>query len=245
MTMDREKREPSAYPQAGVASTCRSYGEYMDMFALDEEDLRGGAVLDVAGGASEFTARLREKGIEAAAADPFYEGAAEAVIAAAAEEIRVSSLKIESLKDVYDWSYYGSPSRHRSIRESSWARFADDFRREDAGRYYVAAKLPELPFEDGRFRTVLCSHFLFLYADSFGYEFHREAVEELLRVTEDGGEVRIYPLVTLKWELSPFVRDIMESVKGIAEAELIDGKLPFTPVASPVLRLRKRQKNQV
>ena len=73
-----DKRRPE-YPQTGVAVSCRSYREYMAMFALTEADLRRGAALDVAGGASSFTAALHARGIEAFAADPFYGGACQLI----------------------------------------------------------------------------------------------------------------------------------------------------------------------
>lgn len=239
--MTRESNRPlPAYPQTGVASTCRSYREYADMFALEESQLSEGSTLDVAGGASSFIARLREMGLRGIAADPFYEGDREAVLTAAAKEVEVSSSKISAMRNVYDWSYYGSPERHRQLREESFSRFAADFRSEDAGSRYVAASLPNLPFADGEFRTVVCSHFVFLYGDRFDQAFHRSALEEMLRVTQSGGEVRVYPLVDLNWEICPYIQNIMAWLNPTATAELVPGRLPFIPKPSPVLVLRKR-----
>lgn len=239
MTQEANRPLP-AYPQIGVASTCRSYREYVDMFGLEESQVFEGGVLDVAGGASSFVARLREMGARGVAADPFYAGDREKILAAAAKEVEVSSSKIQALRDIYDWSYYESPERHQRMREESFARFAADFRAEDAGSRYVAASLPSLPFADGEFRTVVCSHFLFLYGDRFDEDFHRRSLAEMLRVTRSGGEVRVYPLVDLNWDICPYIRDIMESLYPLAAAELIPGCLPFIPAPSPVLVLRKR-----
>jgi hypothetical protein len=236
---DKELLLPE-YPQAGVASTCRSYREYMAMFALREADLRRGPVLDVAGGASSFTARLSAMGVEAFAADPFYDGEREAVVAAARREAEEASAKVEALKHIYDWSFYESPERHRLMREEACREFAEHFLSEEGGRRYVAASLPRLPFADGFFHTVVCSHFLFLYGDRFDEAFHLGAVAEMLRVTAPGGEVRVYPLVTLQWKMSPIVEAIIENARGCADGEQVSGSLPFIPVESPVLRLRKR-----
>ncbi|MEK0312871.1 class I SAM-dependent methyltransferase [Cohnella sp. 56] len=192
-----------AYPQAGVASTCRSFEEYERMFGIDAGQLSGQKVLDVAGGASSFTAALCARGIDAYAADPFYAGSREEVIAAAEREIDTSSAKLAAMAHIYDWSYYGSPERHRRLREASHAMFAGHFRSAEGGGRYMAAGLPDLPFEDGTFGLAVCSHFLFLYAEQFGEAFHAAALRELLRVTRPGGEVRIYPLVTLSWEPGP------------------------------------------
>ncbi|MFB9280158.1 class I SAM-dependent methyltransferase [Cohnella cellulosilytica] len=236
--MTNEKALP-AYPQTGVASTCRSFDEYCAMFGLKTADLQG-PVLDVAGGASSFTAQLHARGIKALAADPFYEGNVEEIVTTGYREIEIASAKIASLAASYDWSYYGSPERQREIRERSMALFAEDFRKEDSRTRYFAAALPDLPFADNTFELVLCSHFLFLYADAFGEEFHTAAVRELLRVLRPGGELRIYPLVSLKWEPYPFLDGLIGALESAAEHEFLPTGLPFTPVRSPLLRLVKK-----
>ncbi|MBO9599507.1 MAG: class I SAM-dependent methyltransferase [Cohnella sp.] len=231
--------KPLAYPQTGVANTCRAFKEYEAMFRLTEADWLAGPVLDVAGGGASFTAHLRGIGIEAYAADPFYAGLTEQVIAEAAKEIEVSSAKIAAGAGAYDWSFYGSPEQHRKLREESLRRFAEDFRSEGARERYVAAALPNLPFADNAFSLVVCSHFLFLYADAFDERFHTAAIEELLRVLKPGGQLRIYPLVTLKWEPIPYLTDLIDRVAGRAKAELVPTGLPFTPTPSSLLRLVK------
>lgn len=231
--------KPPAYPQTGVANTCRAFKEYEAMFRLTEADWLAGPVLDVAGGGSSFTAHLRGIGIEAYAADPFYAGLTEQVIADAEKEIEVSSAKIAASAGSYDWSFYGSPEQHRKLREQSLMRFAEDFRSEGARERYVAASLPSLPFADNAFSLVVCSHFLFLYADAFDERFHTAAIEELLRVLKPGGQLRIYPLVTLKWEPIPYLPKLIDRVAGRAKTELIPTGLPFTPTRSSLLRLVK------
>jgi len=237
--MEKRKQLP-AYPQAGVASTCRSFDEYCAMFGLDPSSLEG-PVLDVAGGASSFTAALRAKGISAVAADPFYGGLTEEVIDAGYREIQVSSAKIAAMKDAFDWSFYGSPERHRSIRERSMALFADDFRKSEKEEQtvYFPAALPSLPFPDDSFRLAICSHFLFLYAESFDRDFHVAAIGELLRVLRPGGELRVYPLVNLRWEPYPHLSDIVKEFEGVATHEFQPSGLPFTPTKSPLLRMVK------
>ncbi|WEK53156.1 MAG: class I SAM-dependent methyltransferase [Candidatus Cohnella colombiensis] len=231
--------KPPEYPQIGVASTCRSYEEYEAMFSLKEVDWSNQIVLDVAGGASSFTAQVIAKGARANAVDPFFAGLTEHVIEAARREIDVSSGKIAANADAYDWSFYGSPERHRSIRLQSLERFAEDFRQDLARERYVAASLPHLPFADNQFSFIVCSHFLFLYADQFGEEFHENALRELLRVLAPGGQLRIYPLVTLKWEYCEFIPNLIERLEGIAKFDFFPTKLPFMPIPSQVLQVVK------
>ncbi|WP_239617535.1 class I SAM-dependent methyltransferase [Cohnella mopanensis] len=228
-----------AYPQVGVASTCRSFEEYRAMFNLSETNWNAGPVLDVAGGASSFTAQLNAMGVSAYAADPYYEGLTESVIASGYREIEVSTAKLAAISDQFDWSFYGSLEQHRKLRERSLELFAEDFRKEDARSRYLAASLPNLPFETDTFGLVLCSHFLFLYADAFGEKFHADALAELIRVLRPGGELRIYPLVSLKWEPCSFISDILRELEDVAHAEYLPSGLPFTPVQSPLLRLVK------
>lgn len=239
MDNGNNQTRPPAYPQTGVASTCRDYREYEAMFGLTSAELGGGPVLDVAAGASSFTAHLRGLGIEAVAADPFYAGVTEQVIADAAKEIETSSAKLAAHAGAYDWSFYGSPERHRSLREQSLAAFAEDFRAAGAGERYVAAALPKLPFADGTFSLAVCSHFLFLYADTFGEQFHVDAIDELLRVLKPGGVLLVYPMVTLRWESVEFLPRLLEDMAGRAKASLLPSGLPFVPRPSPLLRLHK------
>jgi hypothetical protein len=67
----------------------------------------------------------------------------------------------------------------------------------------VPGELPRLPFDDGEFDLTLVSYLLFAYQDRFGYEFHRDSMLELMRVTR--GEVRIYPTVTFEAQPSEYI----------------------------------------
>ncbi|MFC4305483.1 class I SAM-dependent methyltransferase [Cohnella boryungensis] len=235
--MNKENALPE-YPQLGVATTCRSFDEYCAMFNVEPSHWAG-PVLDVAGGASSFTAQLRARGVAAMAADPFYEGLTDEAIAAGYREIDTSAAKIAAMSGMYDWSYYGSPEQQRLIREQSMALFAEDCRKDDAGSRYFAASLPNLPFESDKFERVVCSHFLFLYGEALGKSFHAAALPELIRVLRPGGELRVYPLVTLKWEKPAYLSELLSELEGVATWELLPTGLPFLPIPSPLLRLQK------
>ena len=230
------------YEQVGTAFTCRSFGEYVRMFALGDLPQPPGEVLDVAAGASSFTADAARRGIRAIAVDPRYRLPQEELVAEARTEIGVSTAKLERLKDLFDFSYYGSLERHRAGREASLEWFADDFaadRREGGGRY-IAGGLPHLPFEDDRFDLVLCSHFLFLYGEHFDVEFHEKGVFELIRVCRPGGEVRIYPLVTLGFKEYPQLGQLADRVRNMdCEVEFPESKLPFIPGSKRLMLIRK------
>jgi len=235
-------RDMSFYTQQGVAVTCRSFREYEAMFALGEAAIRRGPILDVAGGASSFAAEARARGAAVVAADPRYAKDADALYAEGALEIAASTAKLERAKERFDWSYYGSLEAHRANREASLERFAADYRAEAAAGSgaYVGAALPSLPFEDDAFALVLCSHFLFLYEEQFSYAFHREALQELYRVARPGGELRVYPLYTLRHERYPALDELIRSFEAEgAQAELLPSRLAFIPGSTRLLRIRK------
>jgi hypothetical protein len=228
------------YEQSGVAMTCRSYAEYERMFALGPLSAENGPILDVAAGASSFVAEACSKGIMAQAADPLYEMDAQSIRSHGAREIDISTQKLAGIRDVYDWSYYGDLERHRAMREQSLLKFTEDFRHNMRTGRYVAARLPELPFEDGAFKLVLCSHFLFLYLDQFDEDFHLQSINELLRVCREGGQVRIYPLRSLKWVVYPHLEQLISTLKGNGvRAQLVPSNLPFIPGSSELLCLKK------
>ena len=67
----------------------------------------------------------------------------------------------------------------------------------------MAGKLPRLPFADGKLDLALVFYLLFAYQDRFDYEFHRDSILEIMRVTR--GEARIYPTVTFEAQPSEYI----------------------------------------
>ena len=111
--------------------------------------------------------------------------------------------------DGFVWDHFHDPDHLGRCRLAAMRRFLADFEAGKAEGRYVTAALPDLPFEDGRFDLALVSHLLFLYSEQLDFEFHRAAVEELLRVAR---EVRIFPLLTLGRRPSPHVGPICTHV---------------------------------
>src|SRR5206468_3399002 len=101
----------------------------------------------------------------------------------------------------YRWSYYETPERMRDFRQRAYSTFLSDYTTHPDR--YIAGELPTLPFADGEFDVTLVSYFLFAYQERLTYEFHRESVLEIMRVTR--GEARIYPTVTFEAQPSEFI----------------------------------------
>jgi hypothetical protein len=160
------------------------------MFMLTDSDFRG-RLLDCPGGASSFTAQASDRGALVTAVDPVY-----AMPAADLQELimgepdRGSAHTVAGV-DRYRWDFYGDVEGHREMRKTSAAHFSRDI--EAHPERYVAASLPDLPFEDHQFDLVLSSHFLFTYADRLDQNFHFRALVELHRICRR--EVRVFPLL--------------------------------------------------
>jgi len=237
MKMSMEK---GFYEQLGVAMTCRSFREYEAMFALSPGELHGKRVLDTAAGASSFSAAARARGIQALAVDPLYDLSYEKLAEWGKRELEEAEAKIVKLEGTFDWSFYGSPGEHQRMREHSLTLFLQDYLEQQDRGMYVAGSLPVLPLADACMDLVLCSHFLFLYGESFSYEFHRDALLELVRVCRPGGEIRVYPLLDLKWRLYPHMEQLLDELyKAGMRAEFIESRLPFIPGSNRLLRLQK------
>ena len=79
---------------------------------------------------------------------------------------------------------------------------------------YKAGSLPRLPFP----RTVnfhLCSAVTFCSCmrNNSDYAFHLEAIIEMMRVCKPGGCIRIYPIMSLKWEPYRSLDQLIEEIE--------------------------------
>ncbi|MCR6489602.1 class I SAM-dependent methyltransferase [Amycolatopsis sp. OK19-0408] len=197
-----------------VLVSSRSLDEYRRMFALTDTDLAG-RILDCPGGAASLTAEVNAAGGTATACDPVYERPVEQVRETALESLGRGYAYHQANPEEYVWTYFRDPDHYLESRTRSVELFAAD--RAAHPRNYVPAALPTLPFEDGRFDLVLCSHLLFSYADRFDREFHVASLRELARV---GREVRVFPLVPMGMTENPELAPV--------RAELAAAGLPTT-----------------
>ncbi|MGM0878334.1 MAG: class I SAM-dependent methyltransferase [Bacillota bacterium] len=228
------------YEQIGVAMTCRSFKEYEEMFTLDEHLLKKGRVLDVASGASSFVAGLRKRGYDAVAVDPLYSLSLEEMNTLGNKEIEIATQKLDKIKDLLVWESYESLESHNQIRINSFQQFLESYKKDDREEKYISAALPSLPFDDETFSLILCNHFLFLYQEQFDFDFHLQAINELIRITKKGGVIRIYPLVGFKNESYPYLDKLIKTLgsKDI-EIEITSTNFRFIPSATHFLNIKK------
>lgn len=172
----------------------RTLEEYRRYFALDLEALRGKTVLDVASGVSSFRVEAERAGLQVKAFDAIYEMSPDEIQRRCEADLEHVLDAIKDLK-TYRWDFYKSPDHYRRFREAAYRAFLADYR-VNAGKCYVPGRLPQLPFGDGEFDLTLVSYLLFVYEDQLDYEFHKRALLEIMRVTQD--EARFYPIMTFE-----------------------------------------------
>lgn len=185
----------------------RSRDEYIKMFNLTAADLKR-SILGVGDGPASFNAESIPLGSQIISVDPIYEFSGtdirqrfEAVLDDIIDQVKATPQD-------WVWSYHSSPEDLRHNRMQTMQTFLQDYEQgKQEGRYQTAA-LPTLPFPDQTFELALCSHFLFLYSKHYDVAFHQSSIRELLRIST---EVRIFPLLTLMLEPSPYIQPVIQA----------------------------------
>jgi len=163
------------------------------MFSLADAAFSG-SILGCGDGPASFNAEATRKGCRVTSIDPIYYFDRECIatrISAVSDEIME---QIEKHRDDYVWNTIQSPDQLKNTRHAAMNDFLADFDSGLEQGRYIAGSAPELPFSEQQFDLALCSHFLFLYSEQFGYDSHLQSIRSLARVAK---EVRIFPLYSM------------------------------------------------
>jgi SAM-dependent methyltransferase len=211
----------------------RNASEYEAFFGLADvaPSVR---ILDCGAGPASFAAEWASRGRFVVASDPIYRLSAKNI---AADFERTAGQMLQGMQKArhrFRWDLYGSAENVIQMRRDALANFAVDFTASAPLGRYVAARLPELPFQNDCFDLVLCSHLLFLYSDELDAATHIACIREMLRV---GREVRIFPLFEMAGRISPHVKTINDALQSMARVEFVRVPFEFRPGDSRMLRL--------
>lgn len=176
----------------------RSFDEYVRMFDLSEADLQQ-RILGCGDGPAAFNATLSRAGGKVVSFDPIYVFNTIQIQDRVTETYEAVMDQIKINQESYLWDFIPSVQDLGRIRMSAMDCFFADFEAGKIEGRYVAGELPTLPFENKSFDLALSSHFLFLYSDHLTMEFHRQSLQEMLRVAK---EVRVFPILKLDGQLS-------------------------------------------
>lgn len=201
-----------------VACFGRTMNEYVEMFNLDLESLMGTSILDCASGPASFAAEALKKHIKVVACDPIYSQKIDQIIESAQRDIPACIRETQRHRGLFVRETNDEDICFLNEKLKALTTFANDYKKIDACRRYVAASFPHLPFYDESFDMVLSANLLFLYSDvetggilensKFDYLFHHRALHEMLRIARN--EVRIYPVVGPNKEKHPFIDELLK-----------------------------------
>ncbi len=220
----------------------RTLDEYQRYFAFEARTCIGQSVLDVASGVSSFAAEASALGLDVTALDPIYDLSPDEIEARCGPDLDAVTTAIGGLP-VYRWQFYKDPQGMRIFRERACRTFLADFRAQGSRRY-LSGSFPQLPVASRCFDLALVSYFLFVYEDQFSYEFHRDSIMELMRVTR--GEARIYPTVTFEGVKSQYLARLPEDpALAHLEFEQIGTDFEFLANSNNYLRVRHRSSEAI
>lgn len=186
----------------------RTFAEYQLMFNLSAADLNT-RILGCGDGPASFNAEMTQKGHSVVSVDPVYQFSAEQIRQRVRDTYEPIISQVKQNADRYVWQYFQDADELGQSRLAAMESFLLDYEvGKEAGRYRCQS-LPSLDLGNHQFELCLCSHLLFLYSEQLSEEFHRAAIQELLRVAH---EVRIFPLLKLDCTPSPYVEILAQEL---------------------------------
>ncbi|PSB10687.1 SAM-dependent methyltransferase [Pleurocapsa sp. CCALA 161] len=215
----------------------RSLDEYIKMFDLSTEDLQQ-RILGMGDGPASFNAEGTTKGYDITSIDPIYQFDGAEIKQRFDKVVDNIIDQIIATPNNWVWSYHKNPQELKASRIKTLETFLQDYQLgKEAGRYQ-AQELPHLDFADQSYDLALCSHFLFLYSEQCDRDFHVNAIAEMLRVSQ---EVRIFPLLTLMQETSPYLDFVIDKFSNLGYSVVI-AKVPYElqPGANEMLVIRAK-----
>jgi hypothetical protein len=216
----------------------RSLDEYIKMFNLSAEDLQKN-ILGVGDGPASFNAEGTTKGYRITSIDPIYQFEGKEIKQRFDAVVDNIIDQVIATPNNWVWSYHKNPQKLKASRIKTLETFLQDYPQgKQAGRYQ-AQELPHLGFADQSYDLALCSHFLFLYSEQCDRDFHLAAIAEMLRISR---EVRIFPLLTLMQETSPYLDFVIDKFANLGYLTLITPvPYEFQPGANKMLVIRQTE----
>jgi hypothetical protein len=186
----------------------RSLTEYRSMFNLSATDLNA-KILGCGDGPASFNAEMTELGHSVVSIDPIYQFSAEQIEQRVRATYEPVISQVKQNPDRYIWQNFQNADELGKARLVAMEKFLSDYESGKMAGRYLDQSLPTLEFANDQFDLCLCSHLLFLYSEQLSLDFHLAAIHELLRIAP---EVRIFPLLKLDCEPSPYLEVVMEEL---------------------------------
>jgi SAM-dependent methyltransferase len=213
----------------------RTLAEYKLMFNLTDLDCQG-RILDIGAGPASFTAEMYKLGYNVTAIDPVYHFTGAEIQQRFDDCVDDIIQQVEDSRTDWVWKYHQSPADLRRSRELALELFLADYAEGKVAGRYIAGAVPD-GIGAQSYDLILCSHFLLLYSEQLNWEFHRQAVNGLL---EHCKELRIFPLLTLGFDRSPYIDPLREYLEKLEyHTEIIPVEYEFQPGGNEMLVIKK------
>lgn len=213
----------------------RNLNEYKLMFRLDNKDISS-RIAGFGDGPASFNYQATQEGYCITSFDPIYQFT-KAQLEKRIGEVRTIVMKqMEENQENYVWNNIKSLNELEQLRMSAMKLFLADYEKGKKEKRYIYHELPQkLPYADNHFDIGLSSHFLFLYT-ALGYDFHIQAIMEMLRVCK---EVRIFPILDLDAQNSKLTAEVMTYFKKKSNVEIWKTEYEFQKGGNQLLVIRK------
>lgn len=213
----------------------RTLSEYQAMFDLQEIELLG-KIAGFGDGPASFNCELTKKKGIVKSFDPLYQFTKKQISQTILETKDVVMKQIAENKDNYIWKTVHDLSHLEKLRMGAMQTFLEDF---DAGLSegrYISHELPSrLDYPNDYFDLGLSSHFLLMYT-ALGEEFHKQSIQEMMRVCK---EVRIYPVVDLDGNETELTKKVIEYFRNFYYIELVEVAYRFQKNGNKMLKIKK------
>ena len=224
-----------AFKLDNVVPWGRNLQEYRRMFQLDDNDMSK-KIAGFGDGPASFNYEATQQGYSIISFDPIYQFSKEELQRRFDEVCVTVMQQTKENMDNYVWTNIRNLEELKNLRMSAMKLFLDDYEQGKLDRRYICHELPAtLPFEDNTFDIGLSSHFLLMYT-ILGYDFHIQAISEMLRVCK---EVRIFPIVDLDANKSELIENVIEYFKENFVVEIKKTKYEFQKGDNKLLVINK------
>lgn len=224
-----------AFKLDSVVPWGRNLNEYTMMFKLGKEDLSK-KIAGFGDGPASFNYEAKQKGYFVTSFDPIYQFS-KSELQQRIEEVRVTVMQqMKENMNNYNWTSIKNLDELENVRMSAMRLFLSDYECGKSENRYICHTLPEkLPYEDNTFDIGLSSHFLLMYT-ALGYDFHIQAMTEMLRVCK---EIRIFPIVDLDANKTDLITNVISYFKKRYDTEICETHYEFQKGDNKLLIIRK------
>jgi hypothetical protein len=213
----------------------RNREEYVKMFSLTEEDLHKN-IASFGDGPGSFNYQQSVNGQWVTSFDLIYQFTKEQIESQIDKTKETVMEQMRQNKDNYLWTDFKDLSDLEQCRMSAMRVFLDDFDKGKREGRYVYHNLPnKTEYADDSFDLGLSSHFLLMYTN-LGYEFHIQAIDEMLRICK---EIRITPVVDLDGKPTELTVQIVNHYNKLYDVQIITTDYLFLKNSNRMLRIKK------